>query len=48
MSHFVEMNSKNEELLMVGITEENEKSLNNLLLEEDNGQVIKGDDDLLI
>ena len=47
-SHFVEMNSKNEELLMVGITPENEESLNALLLEEDNGEVIKHDDDDLL
>ena len=33
---------------MVGITPENEESLNALLLEEDNGEVIKHDDDDLL
>ena len=47
-SHFVEMNSKNEELLLEGISEENEKSLNKLLLEDDTAKVDKNDDDMLI
>ena len=47
-SHFVELNSKNEDLLLEEIPSDAEKSLNKMLLDTENQEEQKVEDELLI